>query len=91
MPRSFTIKPLGPVYALLVMARAVGLADVRPEGEPKALAIARDRYGKGRPMTSAELTAAGVAWQPFRIWATVLIRSMSPNVLRDAAPQADEE
>jgi DNA-3-methyladenine glycosylase II len=74
------IKGIGPFYSELIVIRATGFADVLPSSEPKALALAGDLYGLGGPATPAQLRRLAEPWRPFRTWATVLIRAVTPRL-----------
>ncbi|PZR97854.1 MAG: Fe-S cluster assembly protein HesB [Chloroflexi bacterium] len=66
---------IGPFYSSLVVIRGLGHADVLPENEPKAPALAGKLYGLGHDATPAEMHELGERWRPFRTWAVVLLRA----------------
>lgn len=76
------IEGIGPFYSALVVIRGTGHADVLPENEPQALALAGKLYGLGHDATPEELRALGERWRPFRTWAVVLLRAAGPRILR---------
>ncbi len=76
-----SIKGIGPFYASLIVIRASGFADASVIEVPHALATAGRLYGKGSPLTASEFAKRAQAWKPFRIWATVLIRSTGPQLV----------
>jgi DNA-3-methyladenine glycosylase II len=82
------IKGIGPFYSELIVIRATGFADVLPTSEPKALALAGDLYGLGGPATPARLRELAEPWRPFRTWATVLIRAVTPRLPGAAEQEA---
>jgi len=69
------IRGIGPFYAGLIVLRASGFADaLLPMPEPRVLRHAARFYELDAPPTLAEFTELAKAWQPFRTWATVLLR-----------------
>jgi DNA-3-methyladenine glycosylase II len=69
------IRGIGPFYAGLIVLRASGFADaLLPMPEPRVLRHAAQFYKLDAPPTLAEFTELAKAWQPFRTWATVLLR-----------------
>ena len=69
------IRGIGPFYAGLIVLRASGFADaLLPMPEPRVLRHAARFYVLDAPPTLAEFTELATAWQPFRTWATVLLR-----------------
>jgi DNA-3-methyladenine glycosylase II len=74
------IKGIGPFYSELIVIRATGFADVLPSGEPRGLALAGDLYGLGGPATPGQLRKLAEPWRPFRTWALVLIRAVTPRL-----------
>jgi DNA-3-methyladenine glycosylase II len=69
------IRGIGPFYAGLIVLRASGFADaLLPMPEPRVLRHAARFYRLDAPPTLAEFTELARAWQPFRTWATVLLR-----------------
>jgi DNA-3-methyladenine glycosylase II len=75
------IEGIGPFYSSLVVIRAVGHADVLPENEPKALALAGELYGLGHDATPAEMREMSEQWRPYRTWAVVLLRAAGLRLL----------
>lgn len=76
------LEGIGPFYSALIVVRATGHADVLPENEPQALALAGELYGLGHDATPAELRELAERWRPFRTWATVLLRAAGPRLNR---------
>jgi DNA-3-methyladenine glycosylase II len=69
------IRGIGPFYAGLIVLRASGFADaLLPMPEPRVLRHAARYYKLDAPPTLAEFTELAKRWQPFRTWATVLLR-----------------
>jgi DNA-3-methyladenine glycosylase II len=81
------IKGIGPFYSELIVIRATGFADVLPASETNALDLAGRLYGLGGPATPAQLRELAEPWRPFRTWAAVLIRAVTPR-LPAAGPTA---
>jgi DNA-3-methyladenine glycosylase II len=77
------IKGIGPFYSELIVIRATGFADVLPTSEPKALDLAGRLYGLGGPATPSQLRELAEPWRPFRTWAAVLIRAVTPRLQAD--------
>jgi len=69
---------IGPFYAALVQVRATGATDILPVDEPRSLAAAGELYGQ--PFTQHDFEARAERWRPFRTWATVLIRAVTPRL-----------
>jgi DNA-3-methyladenine glycosylase II len=76
-----TIKGIGPVYASLIVVRAVGFPDVAPVDEPRAQRLLGELYGLGRPATAQQFAQLAESWRPWRTWATVYVRAVGPRVL----------
>ncbi len=76
---------IGPFYSALIVIRGTGFADVLPVSEPKVLALTARLYDLAEPPSPAQFAAIAEPWQPFRTWATVLIRAAGPLIL-GAAP-----
>jgi DNA-3-methyladenine glycosylase II len=74
------LEGIGPFYSALIVIRATGFADVLPENEPKALALAGRLYGLGHEAESAEMREIAERWRSFRTWATVLLRAAGPRI-----------
>jgi DNA-3-methyladenine glycosylase II len=79
------ISGIGPFYSELIVIRATGFADVLPAGEARGLALAGELYGLGGPATPARLRELAEPWKPFRTWALVLIRAVTPRLPSTAA------
>ena len=77
------IKGIGPFYSELIVIRATGFADVLPASETKALDLAGRLYGLGGPATPEQLRQLAEPWRPFRTWAAVLIRAVTPRLPAD--------
>ena len=78
------IKGIGPVYASLIVIRAIGFTDVAPFDEPRAQRLVGELYGLGAPATPDQFSQIAEAWRPWRTWASVYVRAVGPRVL--AAP-----
>jgi DNA-3-methyladenine glycosylase II len=72
---------IGPFYSALIVIRATGHADVLPENEPRALALAGRLYGLGNNASPQDMHRIGEQWRPYRTWATVLLRAAGPRVV----------
>jgi DNA-3-methyladenine glycosylase II len=82
------IKGIGPFYSELIVIRATGFADVLPASETKALDLAGRLYGLGGPATPEQLRQLAEPWRPFRTWAAVLIRAVTPRLPADTPAAA---
>lgn len=71
---------IGPFYSALVVLRACGLTDVLPTAENQVRELVRGLYGLDHDLTEAEFEALAEQWRPFRTWAAVLIRAVSPRL-----------
>ncbi len=71
---------IGPFYSALIVIRATGHADVLPDNEPQALALAGQLYALGHDASPAEMRVISEQWRPFRTWATVLLRAAGPRL-----------
>jgi DNA-3-methyladenine glycosylase II len=76
---------IGPFYAALVVIRACGLTDVLPADEPKALELTGRLYGLTGVPDTERFTELARPWQPYRTWATVLIRAVGNRLLVERA------
>jgi DNA-3-methyladenine glycosylase II len=65
---------VGPFYAMLVLIRASGHADLLPVGERRVLACATHYYGLRDAPAPERFAEIAEAWRPFRTWASVLLR-----------------
>ncbi|QXC60700.1 hypothetical protein KSP35_20635 [Aquihabitans sp. G128] len=70
-----SIPGIGPFYAMLIVVRGTGFADVLATAEPRLLALVGELYGLGHPATPDELARIAEPWQPYRTWASVLVRA----------------
>jgi DNA-3-methyladenine glycosylase II len=75
------IPGIGPFYSSLVVIRAVGMRDVLPMNEPRALELIRRLYGLDHPPTQAEFERIAEPWKPWRTWTTVLVRAAGARSL----------
>jgi DNA-3-methyladenine glycosylase II len=73
---------IGPFYSALILIRACGAADVLPVEESKSREVVRELYGWERNLTNSEYAAFAERWRPFRTWATVMMRALSPRLSR---------
>jgi DNA-3-methyladenine glycosylase II len=71
---------IGPFYSALVVIRACGLTDVLSTQEGHSRDAVRDLYGLDHDPDAAELAAIAEAWRPFRTWAAVMLRALSPRL-----------
>jgi DNA-3-methyladenine glycosylase II len=65
---------IGPFYAMLILVRSTGHADVLATGEPRVLACAARYYTLDAPPSPERFAELAQPWRPFRTWATVLLR-----------------
>jgi DNA-3-methyladenine glycosylase II len=65
---------IGPFYAMLILVRSSGHADLLPEGERRVLACVAHYYGLEAPPPRERFAELAERWRPFRTWATVLLR-----------------
>lgn len=71
---------IGPFYSALIFIRACGAADVLPMDEAKSRGATRELYGFDHDLTDAEYAALAERWRPFRTWAVVMMRALSPRL-----------
>lgn len=71
---------IGPFYSALILIRACGAVDVLPMEEKKGREVARELYGWERNLGESEYAAFADRWRPFRTWAVVLMRALSPRL-----------
>lgn len=84
MQRLQRLPGIGPFYSALILVRACGLTDVLPLGESKAREAVRNLYGLDHDLSDAEYASFAERWRPFRSWAAVLIRAVSPRLAEGA-------
>ncbi len=65
---------IGPFYAMLILVRASGHADLLPAGERRVLACVGHYYGLDGPPTPERFVELAEPWRPFRTWTSVLLR-----------------
>jgi DNA-3-methyladenine glycosylase II len=65
---------IGPFYAMLILVRSTGHADVLATGEPRVLACAAHYYTLDAPPSPERFAELAEPWRPFRTWASVLLR-----------------
>jgi DNA-3-methyladenine glycosylase II len=75
LARLKTVRGIGDFYAMLILLRAVGVADVLPGSEPRILAAAARLTGRDTPLTADEFADITARWSPFRTWASFLLRT----------------
>jgi DNA-3-methyladenine glycosylase II len=75
------IKGIGPVYASLIVIRAIGFTDVAPVHEPKTQHLLGELYGLGASATPEQFERLAESWRPWRTWASVYVRAVGPRVL----------
>ncbi len=66
---------LGPFSAELVLLRGAGHPDWPPTHESRLLRAVQRAYSLDRPPTLEELGGLADAWQPYRTWVCVLLRT----------------
>ncbi|WP_345802083.1 hypothetical protein AAIB33_02965 [Microbacterium sp. AZCO] len=71
---------IGPFYSALIVVRACGHADVLSLDEPMTRGVVRELYGLDAEPDDAALEALAEAWRPFRTWACVALRAVSPRL-----------
>jgi len=74
---------IGPFYSALVVIRACGLTDVLSTQEGHGRDAVRDLYGLDHDPDDAELAAIAEGWRPFRTWAAVMLRALSPRLVME--------
>jgi len=79
---------IGPFYAALVVIRALGLPDVLPTQEPRAVDLVRRIWRLPQVPTAGELEAMAAPWAPYRTWAVVYVRAVGEELLRERAHTA---
>lgn len=71
---------IGPFYSALIVIRACGLTDVLSTEEDHTRSAVQELYGFDHPPTNAELAEVADRWRPFRTWALVTLRALSPRL-----------
>jgi DNA-3-methyladenine glycosylase II len=71
---------IGPFYSALIVVRSLGLTDVLSVHEDHTRELVREGYGLDHVPSDDELTRIAEAWRPFRTWAAVTLRALSPRV-----------
>ncbi len=71
---------IGPFYSALIVIRACGLTDVLSTEENHTRSAVQELYGFDHAPTNAELAAVADRWRPFRTWALVTLRALSPRL-----------
>jgi len=71
---------IGPFYSALVVVRACGLTDVLSTEERHSRQAVRELYDLDHEPDADELAAIAEAWRPFRTWAAVVLRALSPRL-----------
>jgi DNA-3-methyladenine glycosylase II len=80
---------IGPFYAGLIVLRAAGFADApMPMAEPRLLAHAARLYSLPEPPTLEQFNEMALAWRPFRVWTSVLLRLAGAREFGDASPRS---
>jgi DNA-3-methyladenine glycosylase II len=80
------ISGIGPFYSALIVIRGTGFADVLPDREPQALALAARLYHLDAIPQPDQFRDLAEPWRPFRTWSTVLIRAVAPLLLNHPQP-----
>jgi DNA-3-methyladenine glycosylase II len=78
--RARELEGIGPFYAELLTARALGHTDVLPTNEPRVRGRLAALQGRSEPVTIEEMAQLAERWRPWRTWACVHIRAVDPNV-----------
>lgn len=71
---------IGPFYSALVVVRGLGLADVLAPEESRSRQALQELYGLDHEPSDDEVAAIAENWRPFRTWATVMLRAVSPRL-----------
>lgn len=71
---------IGPFYSSLVVLRACGVTDVLPAGESRIRDLLRSLYDLDHDLSDPEYETLAGHWRPFRTWAAVMIRAVSPRL-----------
>ena len=71
---------IGPFYSALIVIRSLGLTDVLSTQEDHTREAVREQYGLDHSPSDAELERIAEAWRPFRTWAAVMLRALSPRL-----------
>lgn len=70
---------IGPFYSSLILLRACGAADLLAGTEPRGRELVAQLYGYDQ-LSDATYHQLAERWRPFRTWAAVLVRAMSPRL-----------
>lgn len=70
---------IGPFYSALIVIRSLGLTDVLSTQEDHTRQAVREGYGLDHLPSDDELAAIAEGWRPFRTWAAVTLRALSPR------------
>jgi DNA-3-methyladenine glycosylase II len=68
---------IGPFWAMLILVRSTGAADVLPAGEPRLQRAVQKAYNLREPPDASTFATIAEAWRPYRTWACVLLRYAS--------------
>jgi DNA-3-methyladenine glycosylase II len=68
------LRGVGPFWAMLIVVRAVGFADVLPADEPRLRRAVAHAYELPAEPDAAALERLAESWRPFRTWSAVLVR-----------------
>lgn len=74
------LEGIGPLYASLVVVRALGHTDVLPREEPLVRAVLAELLERAE-VTPDELARLAEPWRPWRTWAAVFVRAAGPRLL----------
>jgi DNA-3-methyladenine glycosylase II len=72
---------IGPMYAGLILIRALGHTDLLPVQESHVLSVLGELLGRDGPVEQAEFEERAAAWAPWRTWASVALRAAGPLVI----------
>jgi DNA-3-methyladenine glycosylase II len=66
---------IGPFYAELITARALGHADVLATREPRIRKLAAHLIGRSEPLSDTDFDRLADTWRPWRTWVAVALRA----------------
>jgi DNA-3-methyladenine glycosylase II len=77
------LRGIGPFSAELILLRGAGHPDLLAANEPRLRRAVAMAYGLGREPGPDELVATSDAWQPYRTWVALLLRTMLEDETRE--------
>lgn len=75
---------IGPFSSAIVVVRSLGHTDYMAGTITELNTLAGELYGLGHPATAEEMDEISRPWSPWRTWAQLHIRSVSPRLTRPA-------